>query len=93
MTPRLSGYPPLPSSHPVVARCQSEMEAAQVEAVLRSAGIACIRMDREAASAHEGRVLREAALILVSRTDFARANELLASVTSLPDRSTAAEPA
>lgn len=56
-------------------------------------GIACIRMDREAASLRDGRVSRAATLILVSRADYARAIELLAPQSRLPGQTAPPEPA
>lgn len=56
------------------------------------AGIACIRMDREAASLREGRVSRAATLILVSRADYERAMQVLAAENQVPGRVTPPEP-
>jgi hypothetical protein len=93
MTVRFSAYPAMPSSHPVLARCESLLEANELEAALRSAGIACIRLDREAASIQEGRNVPEAALLLVSREEYARAKQVLLEGGFRAGMSRSAEPA
>ncbi|MDZ7638730.1 MAG: hypothetical protein U5J83_10875 [Bryobacterales bacterium] len=45
---------------------------------MRKAGLSCIRIDREAASLRSSRPVAEAAIILVSREDYAQAREVLA---------------
>lgn len=79
MAPGEPHFPSVPSSHPILARCASETDARRIEELMRDAGLSCIRIDREAASLRAGRPVKEAAIILVTREDYAKARKLLAS--------------
>lgn len=79
MAPLADRFPSVPSSHPILAHCASELEARQIEDLMRDSGLSCIRIDREAASLRAGRRITEAAIILVSREDYTKARQLLAT--------------
>ncbi|MCZ2155061.1 MAG: DUF2007 domain-containing protein [Bryobacterales bacterium] len=78
MAPPSDRFPSVPSSHPILAHCASEVEARQIEDLMRDSGLSCIRIDRESASLRTGHPVAEAAIILVSREDYAKARQLLA---------------
>lgn len=93
MTPLADRFPTVPSSHPILAHCASEIEARQIEDLMRDSGLSCIRIDRESASLRAGRPVAEAAIILVSREDYARARRVLASAGIRAVSDEASEPA
>lgn len=95
MDSTVTSTPHLLGSHPVLAQYTTEWQARRAVELLQRAGIASIRMDREAASLRTGIPTGFAVSILVNRRDLARAREVLATASaeaSPPSGESAAHP-